>query len=310
MIKKKRIRKLNPYKNLLPATSDAHIAFIGVTDVNLKRAGFLDEAVDGTTILPNRVGRNTLFNAEGKNIIRRDMPMETAYRTVEWHWNEWYGQDTIERSDFRDVPYKRYPREYVAPPAMEITLFRDDDGTQTVISGSIDNWRQNESLLIHTINVFLELFGECVILDDEKSQVLPTNIQRVNWKLLPKGEYPFSRIKQELQPILSIVKKGNRSFVDKRLERLNGFEPAYTVIGIGGFSGYVVMAYPDRNLYVLESLLYGNATYVLDKDWEAVSKLTKADILNQSLHKDRIIHHSNWFGKVKDLFYDSSVAAD
>jgi len=302
VIKKKRIRKLNPYKDLLPTTSGAFVACVDATDADLKRAGFPDDAADGTAILPNRVGRVSRYNAEGKQRIRRDMPMETAYRVVEWHWTEWHGRDKVEQSDFRDVPYKRYPREDVPPPSIELTLSKNTEGKTTVVSDLVGDWHNNEELLIHTINLFLEIFGECVVLNEDKTEVLPTNIQRVNWKLLPQGEYPFLRIKQELKPVLDKIKRGNRSFVDKRLERLNSFNPEYTVLGLGGFSGYVVMAYPDRKLFVLESLLYGNATYVLDRDWRGISQLTKAQILSNGLHRSRIIHQRSWFPKIKELF--------
>lgn len=304
MIKKKRIRKLNPYKKLLPTTDEAFVTFSGATTANLERAGFSDDAEEGAKILPNRVGRISLFNAEGKNRIRRDMPMKTAHRTVEWHWYERHGRDKVERSDFRDVPYKRYPREFIEPPAIELTLSTDTDGNVILISDPIKGWQKNEALLIHAINLFLELFGECIILDENRLTVLPSNIKRVNWKLLPKGERPFERLKQELRPILASIKRGKRSFVDKRLELLNRFNPEYAAIGIGGFSGYILMAYPDKNLFVLESLLYGNATYVVSKNWEEIASLTKAEILRDNLHEGRIIHQSNWFSKVHDLFKD------
>ena len=302
MIRRKRIRKLNPYRSLLPTTDKAYVAINGITEAQLKRAGFPDQAKPGDTVLPRVVGRVTGFNANGKRIIRRDKPMETAYRTVEWHWIEWRGRDKVEQSKFVDVPYKRYPREEVLPPSLEITLVADANGRLSVVSGEIDGWKTDEQLLIHAINVFLELFGECLVLDEERAEVLPTNIQRVNWKFLPKGEYPFKRVKEELKPVLNRIRRGNRTFVEKRLERLNSFDPEFVVVGLSGFSGYVLMAYPDRNLYVLESLLYGNATYVLDRDWEGISKLTKAEVLSNQLHKDRIIHRSNWFAKVKTLF--------
>lgn len=302
MISKKRIRKLNPYKDLLPTSDKAFVAYTGVTDSQLQRAGFPQDCGFGTTILPNIVGRITAFNAEGKELVCRGQQMETAYRTVEWHWTEWHGRDKVERSDFRDVPYKRYPREFINPPAFELTIAENNDGSKMIISKPINGWKDNEERLVHAINLLLELFGECVVLDDNKAEVLPTSIKRVNWKLLPKGEYPFERVKQELKPVLQRVKRGKRSFIDKRLEKLNSFGPAYVAMGVGGFNGYVVMAYPDRNLYVLESLLYGNATYILNNDWESVSKLSKAEILNNNLHKARVIHRRSWFSQVKDLF--------
>lgn len=299
MINKKRIRKLNPYKNQLPRTSGAYVSSLTLTKSQLMRVGFEEDAASGTTILPRVTGRVSLYNAEGKNRVRRDKPMETAYRVVEWTWTQW---DGTEHSKLCDVSYKRYPREFIKPASMELTLSKNTEGETVVLSSLISGWRKKEGHLIHTINLFLELFGGCVILDEDKVEVLPASIRRVNWKLLPKGEYPFQRVKLELQPVLNRIKKGKRSFVDKRLECLNSFKPAYTVIGQNGFNGYVVMAYPDRNLYILESLRYGNATYVLDHDWQHISQLSKAEILNNSLHKGRVIHQTSWFAKMKDLF--------
>jgi hypothetical protein len=308
MINRKRIRKLNPYRAALPATDTVYVTSLNPTEVQLKRAGFSIDVADGETILPVVVGRATLFNSEGKQVIRRDKPMETAYRVVEWHWKQWSGRgETIERSEFRDVPYKRYPRDFIEPPALELTFMHDTDGNTAVIGAKITDWKDNENILVHAINVFLELFGECVVLDESKEQALPTDLRRVNWRILPKGEYPFSRIRDELKPVINRNKPGNRSFVNKRLERLNSFEPEFTVLGQKGFTGYVIMAYPDRNLYVLESLVYGNATYVLEKDWQVVSKLTKAEILQESLHKQRIIHRRSWFSKIKTLFVENPV---
>ena len=45
---------------------------------------------------------------------------------------------------------------------------------------------------------------------------------------------------------------------------------------------------------MLESVYTNNATYVFGADWELLSKLTKAEILNAELHDARLIHNDNW----------------
>jgi len=37
---------------------------------------------------------------------------------------------------------------------------------------------------------------------------------------------------------------------------------------------------------------------VLDRDWEELSTMSKAELLNNDLHKERIIHRENWFAQV------------
>ena len=45
----------------------------------------------------------------------------------------------------------------------------------------------------------------------------------------------------------------------------------------------------------------GNATYVFDKDWEELSKLTKAQILDEGLQRDRVIHRKGWHQRIRHL---------
>jgi hypothetical protein len=73
-------------------------------------------------------------------------------------------------------------------------------------------------------------------------------------------------------------------------------------IGQAGFSGYLIFGFTSRNLFICESVFYGNATYVFESDWEKLSKLSKAEILNQDLQKDRIIHREGWERKIATLF--------
>lgn len=230
--------------------------------------------------------------------------METAYRTVDWHWTEWHGTSKVEKSDFRDVPYKRYPRTNVAPPSLELTIQANTGGKRVLMSPLIADWKNNPEQLLHAINLLLDLFGECTFFDEDLNQVVTAPMKHLNWKILPKGERPFSELQSQLKSALNRIKPGNRSFVDHRLERLNSFKPDFTAIGQGGFTGYVVFGYPKKDTYVLESILYGNATYVVGKDWEKLSQMTKAEILNDNLHKQRIIHRRSWFEKVRRLFSD------
>lgn len=69
-----------------------------------------------------------------------------------------------------------------------------------------------------------------------------------------------------------------------------------------GYSyGVVGNKFNQRNIYTLESLYYGNATYIFGEKWEELSKKTKAEILNQNLQADRIIHREGWDSKIDQL---------
>ena len=116
---------------------------LDAVDVSLLRAlGFYPEPKTGDTILPSARGPASRRNAQGYVIIRRDQPMETAWRQVEWHWTEWRGRaQSEEMSAIRDVPYKRYPRTTVAPYGVELTVRERTDGKKFLVAGPFV-WRQ------------------------------------------------------------------------------------------------------------------------------------------------------------------------
>lgn len=301
MIKKKKIRSINPYIRLIPDSKDVYAGVVNPSAAKLQRIGFSASLQDGETILPRPVGKVTSYNANGMRVKHTNMPMETAYRTVEWHWTELHGRTRVEQSDFRDVPYKRYPRTHKPAPSLQLSLFTNTDGQRVVLAELTKDWRNNEAALVHATNVMLEIFGESTFFDDKREQIIKAPVTYLNWKILPKGNHPFPALKKQLEDALRYVKTGNRSFVDHRLERINSYEPEFTAVGQGGFTGYVIFGFPKKGIYVLESILYGNATYVLGDDWEKLSKLSKAEILNDDLHKDRIVHLRNWFEKIRKL---------
>lgn len=306
MIRRSKIRSLNPYLKIMPESSDMYAGVINPPEDLLRRMGFSAALTNGETILPRAIGAHkkiALYNAEGKNIVHRNQPMETAYRTVDWHWKERHGKyNTIERSKFVDVPYKRYPRTYIEPPAVELTLYTDANGRRVVSSPKIVNWRANSVNTLHSINLILELFGECNIFDSQHKQFIDAPLRKVNWTLLPKGERSYTELREHIKPVLDRLENGKRNFAEHRLDRINAYGPEFLAVGRAGFTGYIVFAFPAKNIFLLESIIYGNATYVLGKDWEQVSKMTKAEVLKEEIHKQRIIHRANWFEHIRRLF--------
>ncbi len=302
-INQKRIRNLERH---LPTAFQNRRINIGLTEVEkfsakLIRIGFTADLNVGETVLPSVVGPATRFNAEGKNIIRRDLPKETVYRQIEWHWTERHGDREVEQTDFRYVPYERYPREFVPPPSVELQIAADSQGNKILVASSFDYAVENYQLIIHSINVLLEIFGECEILTEDLQPIAPLATLRLNWEILPPGAHPWERVKKNVAPIVERAKKGNQGVILRRLEFMNQAVPELIAQGRGGFSGYIIFGFPRKNLYVLESLYYGNATYIFRENWERLSQLTKAEILSGNLQTARIIHQPGWEKEVRHL---------
>lgn len=312
VINKKRIRSLSANLNLVEPGQEI-IPAVKVTEHvagKLAKLGWGANTEPGTTVLPEAIGSISRFNAEGKYIVRRDLPKETKYRQIEWHWFEWHGQERVEKSDIKDIPYERYPRDFVPPPSVELTLKLDDTGQLFVVAEGEVYTPQNEKNLLHKINLFLELFRECEILKADLTSFVRAVTRRVNWEILPKGKKPWYTVNEALAPTIERATSGNQAVIQARFTAVQKHQPDFYAIGHGGFSGYVVFGFERLGLYILESVYYNNATYVLNKSWESVSQMTKAEILDQNLHYARLIHKSSWVTQLSALLqdYDSKAA--
>jgi hypothetical protein len=114
---------------------------------------------------------------------------------------------------------------------------------------------------------------------------------------------PWEQLHQRLQPILS-EKFGERErpVVENRLQVLSEqHSPGLTAVGRAGIDGYLIFGYPDKGRYVLESLDYGNATYVFGEDWQRLSQLTKREIIADDLHLARVIHREGWAAEISEI---------
>lgn len=307
IIRKRRVRNLARY--LAPLESGTNLV-VALEDIErfsdtLVKAGFTDELVTGESVLPlPEFGPISRHNAEGKYIKHRNRPMETAYRVVEWTWKEWHGPDRVERTEFRDCPYQRYPRTFIPPPSVEMTIATTPDGQDIVASSAVAYVDRNEELLRHTINLYLEMFGECSILTESLDQIIRVPVIRLNWTILPPGRRPWAELRTRLEPLIRQAPQGNQAFILHRLELVNSYGPEFAAVGRAGFRGYTIFGFPARNLFICESIYTGNATYVFDERWEELSKLTKAEILSESLQSDRIIHRSRWDDRIRALLVD------
>jgi hypothetical protein len=269
----------------------------------LQNIGFSTNFSEGEVVLPTPIGPVSTRNADGKYIVHRDQPLETAYRQVEWHWEEFHGPyDRIPQSKIVDVPYERYPRTYIDPQSIELTIVTNTNGEKIINAPDCEYNIENQNLVRHTINLFLEIFGECTLLFDHEKEIIHVPVRRLNWKILPQGKRPWAQLKPDIEKVIDSAPKGNQLVIEHRLFEINKHGPEFTAIGEAGFRGYIIFGFPEKSLYMLESINYGNATYVFEDKWEELSKKTKAEILNNNYQKARVIHRDGWEDSLDDIF--------
>lgn len=304
LIKGKRIRNLRNHLGWIPLGSGLRIAVpVGSFPASKWAAlGFSADPVPGETLVPSGdLGPASAFNTNGKYQVHKDQPKETAYRVIEWTWNEWHGPYKVQKTDFRDLPYERYPRTLIPAPGESLQAAVDERGTKYVVSPAMTYLRATEPQIIHVVNLFLEIFGKCEVLDSLNNPMIKAQIRNLNWEVLPPGKYPWKSLEPKVRPLIDRQPEGNRHVISKRIERINSHEPEFVAVGRNGFSGYLVFGFPKKEIFVLESTHEDNATYVFGQDWETLSRMTKAEILKDDLHKARLVHMVRWFTDIEGL---------
>lgn len=228
-------------------------------------------------------------NINGYFKIEKDKPKERRFvRTIYWEWQLFNGDW---QSEYKDIYKECYPRKYYQPLGIEMILSENLEGKEIIIT-KIDNFDEIKNI----INLYLEVFGYCEILDENlKLSLNNTKFIRRNWEILPP-EVKIN-IQEKVNKKAQDEKSKKRNFNQARLDALEGYNPLERNIGKNGFQGYYAYIYKD--ICVLESPIYGNATYIVDrKDWKVTSKMTKTELINSGKLLKRIEHNSNWFTEI------------
>ncbi len=302
-IKKKYIRNLEKY--LSSELIGKKLTFIINTNQfdtdYLSKIGFKTPISEGQSVLPSVVGSVSRFNADGKEIPLKDEEREICYRDFEFTRKEWHGREQVDVTDSVWIPYERYPRLFVEPPSIELTIIKNKAGELLIKTPPLTYNESSKKDILHCINLILELFGECHVFEEDNNDFVITPITKLHWEILPKGELPWDVLKQAIRN--NRRKQADKSFNASldRFKEINSLKPDFHATGSGGYQGYVIFGFTDKNLYVFESQFANNATYIFDKDWKELSKLTKAEILAGNLHTERLIHSPKWSQSIKQV---------
>jgi hypothetical protein len=292
----KSVRSLSVYEATIQRLGNFRVVHALPTDTEALRAlGFESTPVEGESLIPSPVGPTSAFNANGRELIRRDLPKVSQSRMVWSTWNDWHGNP---HSGMQIRSQQVYQKELVPPPEEYLTVMKAESGP-VVASRALSKATDGDEKIIHVINLFLELFGTLEITSVDLKSAKSLVVKRLNWRVLPPGEFPFERAKNELAEYLERVEESVRPVVQSRIRSVTQYKPDFVAVGVGGFREYVVFGFQSKGIYVLESPTLGNATYVFKNNWSEVSALSKKEILDGSLHEARLIHNKRWTGALR-----------
>lgn len=308
---RKKLRSIDDHVKPFAPTQAFYIVFTRLDDqlADVAKVGFSVPPVAGERLLPSgEFGIASRRNADGEEIVHKDRQLETHYRQREWTWKEFRGRyDYEERTKIVDVPYKRYPRSWKKPRGVELQIRTAPNAALVIAAGPFRRSEADQEVLLNTVHMFVELFGECRFVKEDLAEAMQGPVRRLNWEVLPPGKYPWERAEPAVERVIRSVSPGDQAVLRERVKTITAYEPNFIAVGRNGFSRYVVYGWDGHELYVLESTEVNNATYVLKKNWEVVSAMTKAQVLDDGAHHARLVHRGTWWKAISDLMRSEGI---
>ncbi|MEX0693716.1 MAG: hypothetical protein WD075_04655 [Rhodospirillales bacterium] len=255
-------------------------------------------------VLPNpAVGRWSKTNVDGKEIVRKDLPMYPKTFAFEApNWGD-FSSGTHTVYNERMV----YPRDLIPPKYLDIVIDLIDEqqtssGTAYAFRFSVDEVLHRFSNtfhddLLYNLNILQEntgrsdIFASSATIEEYRSTVM------INWEILPVGKRD-----ENLHRILKGVRSESVARVAiERYDILERLRPTHIIKGTSGFSRYFGAKFAD-NLVVFENLNTGNALYVMYEDWEELSKKSRTELLKGDRDGfERVVHTKGWKTTLENL---------
>lgn len=262
----------------------------GVENNLLIELGFDDDLNVGDYLMPSALGKFTYFNANGNEKIRKDLPKNPESVMFYGASRDWGGGIQY---GVRIRTMDKYPREYIPAPSETFEII-SVNGELFVSSSELNLGDPDEARNILVTNLMLECFTEFEIFDTEKQKTIGPKLKRLQWDVLPPGEYPWEKSKAIITKVTSNLDEKDKKVIEHRMQFIARMKPDFLATGRAGFNGYFVYGFKYKNVYVLESVHLDNATYVFNSDWESLSQLTKSEIIKSNISHNRIIHNRRW----------------
>jgi hypothetical protein len=256
--------------------------------------------------VPNvRAGRFSKANIDGRDVIRRDLPMvEKTYSWESPNWGDW-SQGSHTHHQTRDV----YRRDFIPPKEVElsVTLLEKISDEEYVLKFAVDQVLNKkaadfEADLLYNLNILQENVGAVDVFPSAATLAEYMKTVRVDWEILPPGKVDeiVKRMLVGKRPVSDDKKKQ----MEQRLGVMAKLQPTAFIAGTNGFLRYFGAMFGD-DLVAFENLMYGNALYVMYEDWKSLSQRSRVDLLKGPRDGfDRIEHREGWDDRLRTLVRD------
>lgn len=254
-------------------------------DERLREVGFPERLEVGHALLPAGLGPRSRFNADGQERVRLDRPRERVSRLAWARWLEHHGDERREVRGVRARSYQRFPRARVPAPQLDLRVCRARSGRLVVATEPLARGA-DDARLLHAVNLLLELFGECVLLDEATRPLDRGPERRLDWETRRPAE--------ALASALAAMPERARRVAEHRLGHLDRLAPDFRAAGRGGFRDCAVFGFARHGRMVVEDLRSSGATYVTSRGWGELSRLSKGALLDEVARDGVVRHTAGW----------------
>lgn len=247
---------------------------------------------------PPECGTHARRNLDGWEEKRKDLPKEIreiSNWAPSWHAS---GHHLVSRT-IEAWPITYHPARLLTISADLLEPLKEAAIVRLRVDRPLDrNDPHFSEDLLFNLRLLKEATGAAQVYPADLSDEEFAQIQTVDWELLPRGsaERVLDRlVKDKAVDQTRIDVARDRLLV---LDRLNhdGF-----IVGRGKFARYFGAKFGDR-LVALENLEYGNALYIFENDWEALSKLSRTELIKKrDARVHRVPHTSGWKSVIRQL---------
>lgn len=284
---------------------------IPIQDILDGRYAHLNIHFDGETLtVPEAVlpavqnGRYSKFNLWGREVLLKHLPK--VRKTYSWEapnfGNNGYHDVSMDREVYQRIFY--WPKEYEIK--MEVVAGGNRTDTHAVIKFSVDiilskRDEDFEKDLFFNLNLLQENTGVSDVFSSSASTAAYIQAIHVNWEILPPGARD-----EVIGAILRGITDENPHLgakIAQRYDLLKSLEPHAFIYDTSGLKRYFGAKFGD-NLVVFENLEYGNAIYVMFENWEALSQLSRKDLLRGGYNVIRIVHNPGWEKRLTRIIND------
>lgn len=297
--RRKTLRSCKQYIAHIPTDHKFRVGLKIDSSIHQKLSSILNIPLcEGDSFVPSAaLGSNCRKNSLGIEIVRKDLPKVSKFLySKEWSWKLYDGTEESKMVDvYRDV----YQREHIPGMELVLTFVKKNNDMYVIIEKELTNKEENHHVILMALNLFVDIFQKFEVFNEDLA--VPMEVKMLNWEILQSGTLIATVIRRMN---LGRLSKNQEELFHNRFNILRRNNPQEEYIGINGYSGYTVFCFPHKNIYIFDSLKYGNATYIFDnaQDWKLLSQQNKQYILSEELYKARLVHNAQWENEINKIF--------